>query len=226
MENLEKISLKNEQKKKKNIVREIIPSGPSLPSKNLLTNLTSIKIPDSLLSQNFDSNGQTQNFKMNSQFDPQEKIRLQSSFNESLREIDNDQEKTDFIAEGNEKNNPEAKIKEFEKTIKKVDNRLSLESITSKSLKENPEYRHLYDSSVTKRFSYIKPKQKTKISVAELLNQSVEEKIGLRPKDPMEYVNTVLGRTYTPYVPNLDRYKPIKSVDDILRERGEESLKN
>lgn len=221
METLEKSSQDAAREKQKKIVREIVPSGPSLASKTLLAGLTSIEVPDSVLSTNADSGAQSQRVQMSSQFDPQQRLRLGTAFSQSLRDIDNEAEKSTFISEGNEKNRPVEKIKEFEESIKKVDSRLSQESITSNSQRKNPEIRALFDDSVVQRFGYAQPRQKSQISVAELLNQQVNQKVPMRPEDPMDYISQVVGRSYNSFVPNLDRYKPIKSVDEIYRERGQ-----
>jgi hypothetical protein len=212
------VSQDKKNKPLKSIIKEIAPSKPNIPSKNLLTQLTSIKIPNSILSQNNSLSSQNSDPKMKDQFDVRQKSLLKSSFTQSLRKIDNEKEKETFISEGNKKDKSEINLDEVKESISKVDSRLSEESITSNSRRRNPDVTHLYDNTVANRLKG--SKSNSNISLGDLFNQSVEEKVELSPKDPLEYISKVLGRNYNTYLPNLDRYKPIRSVQDILRERG------
>lgn len=158
---------------------------------------------------------------MSPQFDVRQKSLLGSSFNRSLNKISNEKEKEEFIKKGNEKDEPEIQTEEIQSAIEKVNTRLSNESITSNSLRDNPDLDHLYDTTVVNRLNFAQPKQKTEISVAELFNQNVDEKVKIKPKDPMEYVRSVLGHSssYSTFS-NLEKYKPLTSIQDLLRERG------
>jgi hypothetical protein len=218
LKNLEKISQNKNRKKLKDIVKEIPPSKPNFPSKQLLTQLQSIQIPKSLLSANIKSQNQSNSTSMKPQFDVRQKSLLGSSFNRSIGKIDNEDEKKKFIEKSNKKKEKELDIEAVQGTIKKVDERLSEESITSNTVSKNPLLSHLYDGTVVNKLKFSKPSDR--ISLGDLFNQSVDEKVKLSPKDPLKYVSSVLGRSFNTFIPNLDRYKPIKSYQDILRERG------
>ena len=155
------------------------------------------------------------------QFDVRQKSLLQSSFNRSLNKIKNEKEKEEFIKKGNEENKPEIQTEEIKSAIEKVNKRLSDESITSNSLRDNPKLNHLYDTTVVNRINFAQPKQKTEISLGELFNQNVDEKVSIKPKDPLDYVRSVLGQSSAfSSFSNLERYKPLTSIQDLLRERG------
>lgn len=198
-----------------------MPTGPTIASKSLLQNLNSIKISKELLSKNIEKKNFDNKPKMKPQFDVRQRSLLGSSFNNSLNKISNEKEKEEFIKLGNQDDIPEVQTDEIKRAIEKINNRLSDDSITSNMVQSNPNIDHLYDNSIVSKLQFAKPQQKNNVSLAELFNQNIDEKVTIKPDDPLEYVRSVLGQTSPLSIySNFSRYRPLTSVQDLMKERG------
>lgn len=162
---------------------------------------------------------------MKPQFDVRQKSLLSSTFDRSLNNIDNKNEINQFIEKGQKKTEKKVEAEELKEQIDTLNSRLSDESITSNDFAIGKKFSHLYDSSVANQLKGIKSKGSTTYSIGDLFKQKVEEKVTLKPRDPLEYVRSVVGPggVSNPRFSTLDfssLYKPVTSARDILRQRG------
>jgi hypothetical protein len=183
-----------------------------------------------MLSQNNNtqsSNNTTQNVRP--QFDVREKSLLTSSFDRSIRGIDNKDEINKFIEKGQKKTEKTQQTQEIKDDIEKLNQRLSEESITSNDFSSSKPVNHLFDSSVANRLKNIRSQGSNTYSIGDLFKEKVDEKVSLRPEDPLEYIRSVVGSSQgsvrkTPSLNFGSLYNPVTSARDILEQRGKYSF--
>jgi vacuolar-type H+-ATPase subunit I/STV1 len=189
-----------------------------------------MKISPNMLSQNNNTrstNNTTQNVRP--QFDVREKSLLTSSFDRSIRGIDNKDEINKFIEKGQKKTEKTEQTQEIKDEIEKLNQRLSEESITSNDFSSSKPVGHLFDSSVANRLKNIRSQGSNTYSIGDLFKEKVDEKVSLRPEDPLEYIRSVVGSSQgsvrkTPSLNFGSLYNPVTSARDILEQRGKYSF--